>query len=313
MPLSKHSLAIPSTPASVKKARSWVSEVLTEIDREDLVFGAQLGVSELVTNAILHAEPPLLLRVRGTREHPRVEVADNSPRPLRVFALPAADDEDVTTFGRGLMLVAMNSAHWGWDHDLDQSGKTVWFEPTAEMHEDFDLTDAFSSPSVTNPPKVTGPLKNSVVITLRSMPAQLFGYLRRYHFELRRELRLLSLSAPDEYPIAIRVTDAFQRADEERRMATGINRLDDAIAQGLESVDLEYTVPPTAPDTMRELLDLFSEVQDTFAEEELLAVTPVGELLDLQRWYFGEFVRQGRGEEPRPWTGEASSRRDSAS
>ena len=52
-----------------------------DIDRDDLVECAELGVSELVTNAVLHGSPPIKVRVRGTWEHPRVEVIDGSTEP----------------------------------------------------------------------------------------------------------------------------------------------------------------------------------------------------------------------------------------
>ena len=69
MPLTKRSLVLPASPPSVKLARSWVSKILAEIGREDLVDAAKLGVSELVTNALIHSQPPLSVRVRGTVDH----------------------------------------------------------------------------------------------------------------------------------------------------------------------------------------------------------------------------------------------------
>ena len=43
VPLTKRSLVLPASPPSVKLARSWVSKILEEIGREDLVDAAQLG------------------------------------------------------------------------------------------------------------------------------------------------------------------------------------------------------------------------------------------------------------------------------
>lgn len=312
MPLTKRSLALPASPASVKLARAWVSQILTEIDRDDLTFGAQLGVSELVTNALLHAQPPLTIRVRGTREHPRIEVSDHSPAPLTLIELPDDGSDSLTTFGRGLALVAINSAHWGWAKDADGIGKTVWFEPAAEMRDDFDLSAVFDQPDDEPESPVEVP-QDSLPIVLLNVPAQLFGRLRRYHFELRRELRLLSLSDPDRYPIARKITDVFRRGDIERRASSGISKLDSAIAQGLSHVDLEYAVPASAPATFAEFLELLGEATDFFADEQLLAVAPTGQLEELQRWYFTEFIRQGAGETPLPWPGDDEIRRDSVS
>ena len=74
MPLNREPLPLEPDPQSVKRAREWVGDVLERLGRDDLVDSAELGVSELVTNAILHADPPITVRVRGTRNHPRVEV-----------------------------------------------------------------------------------------------------------------------------------------------------------------------------------------------------------------------------------------------
>src|SRR6201747_2582884 len=100
--LTKRSLVLPASPPSVRLARSWVSQILAEIGREDLVDAAQLGVSELVTNALIHSQPPLSVRVRGTVDHPRIEVGDSSPVPPppapNAPAPEDVDDFNVTTF-----------------------------------------------------------------------------------------------------------------------------------------------------------------------------------------------------------------------
>ena len=77
MPLSRPALSLGPGPRGVQNARHWVVEVCNDIGRSDLVECAELGVSELVTNALLHAATPIAVRVRGTREHPRVEVSDD--------------------------------------------------------------------------------------------------------------------------------------------------------------------------------------------------------------------------------------------
>jgi len=81
VPWNKRTLALPASPPSVRLARDWVAGVLQDIGRDELTDSARLAVSELVTNAILHADPPIVVRVGGTAAHPRVEVHDNSPAP----------------------------------------------------------------------------------------------------------------------------------------------------------------------------------------------------------------------------------------
>ena len=88
-------------PQSVRRARVWVVSELATIGRDDLADAAELGVSELVTNAILHADPPIVVRVGGTAAHPRVEVHDNSPAPPKARSM-TADERLLATVGRGL-------------------------------------------------------------------------------------------------------------------------------------------------------------------------------------------------------------------
>ena len=307
MPLNNRSLVLPASPPSVKLARSWVSKILSEIGRDDLVDAAQLGVSELVTNALIHSQPPLSVRVRGTVDHPRIEVVDSSPvPPQRAPTAPEpaeVDDVNVTTFGRGLDLVAMMSSRWGSDLAHDGRSKSVWFEPSGDARFEEHLEGeifAFDPDLADGPEIIEG---DRMPVRLLGVPAALFGEMRRFHFEVRRELRLLALTAPDEYPLATELTEVFVQADRERRSAAGVSRLDKAIADGEVTVDLDYSIPVTAPATMGRIRDLLVEVYQAFSQEHLLALRPPEVLLDLQNWYFTEFERQSRGEPPIRWAG----------
>ena len=309
MTLTKRSLVLPASPPSVRLARSWVSKILEEIGREDLVDSAQLGVSELVTNALIHSRPPLSVRVRGTVDHPRIEVVDSSPvPPQRAAVAPEIEDLDdlnVTTFGRGLDLVAMMSSRWGSDLAHDGRSKSVWFEPSGELREETHEGEIFDfDPELADGPRLAD--VERMDLHLLGVPALLFGELRRYHFEVRRELRLLSLADPASYPVAAELTEIFVRADQERRSSTGIPRLDQAIAEGRESIDLEYRIPVSAPVTMVRIRDLLVQVYRNFSDEHLLALQPPQVLLDLQNWYFTEFDRQLHGEQPLRWDGPTS-------
>ncbi len=133
MPLNRPALSLGSGPRGVQDARRWVAVTFADINRADLIECAELGVSELVTNALLHATAPIHVAVRGTREHPRVEVRDTSvDKPV----LPAPIDHDdvdavLLTFGRGLNIVARASVAWG--AEIEDDGKVVWFTPASEF------------------------------------------------------------------------------------------------------------------------------------------------------------------------------------
>ena len=296
-------LLLDREPASVRHARRWVVEILEELGREDLVDSAALGVSELVTNAILHAEPPISVLFGGTAQHPRVEVHDASTRPPTVNAAMSEDEQLLATIGRGLGIVAFYSTTWG--AEVSPEGKMVWFEPVDEPDPEsspegslFDLSEVAAGAEVVPPPA-----EDMLRVRLLGMPAQLFADFRRWYAEMRRELRILGLAHAAEYPIAGELTALTAQVDAERAQARGIDVLDAAIAAGADRVDLDYGVPPSAPATMAHFGDLLDRVDDFCREHRLLTVPAHPEVVALRRWYVGQFVRQAAGEPPTPWPG----------
>ena len=79
MPLNRPAQPLAPGPRGAAEARRWVADVCREIGRDDLRENAELAMSEVVTNAILHGKSPVTVRLRGTRHHPRVEVRDAPP------------------------------------------------------------------------------------------------------------------------------------------------------------------------------------------------------------------------------------------
>jgi anti-sigma regulatory factor (Ser/Thr protein kinase) len=107
-------------PGAARIARHAVGEVLAEEGLSRRVYDAELAVSEIVTNAVLHGREPITLRLFVTGTGVRVEVHDGSP------VSPAFSMLDPTAVtGRGLLLVSAVSDGWG--VDPDDHGKTVWF------------------------------------------------------------------------------------------------------------------------------------------------------------------------------------------
>jgi anti-sigma regulatory factor (Ser/Thr protein kinase) len=321
-------LVLEPDPRSVRRARRWVGQELEGLGRTDLVDAAELGVSELVTNAILHAEPPITLRLGGTAAHPRVEVHDTSARQPTVHTDMAEGDKLMRTVGRGLGIVALYSTSWG--AEVSSDGKVVWFEPALEpampvLVEDLaDVADAdlegwgdLGVP-VQEPPagdifdldRTVDELVSRaerptelVTICLLGMPAQEFAVFRVWYAEIRRELRLLAFSHPEEYPLAAELADISLRVEQERRQSLGVEALDRAIDEGRASVDLEYRVPRAAAETMSRLASLLDQVDRFCNEQRLLTIPAAPAQVALRRWYTGEFVRQAAGETPTPWPG----------
>jgi anti-sigma regulatory factor (Ser/Thr protein kinase) len=104
----------------VSTARSLVTEQLTSWDMSETTFTTELIASELVTNAIRYAKPPVRLRL--IRGHVLTcEVSDGSSTSPRLRHARTTDEG-----GRGLLLAARLSERWGTRYTDD--GKTVWVE-----------------------------------------------------------------------------------------------------------------------------------------------------------------------------------------
>ena len=297
-------LELDPEPRSVRAARVWVIEELEALGRDDLRDAAELGVSELVTNAILHADPPISIRLGGTATHPRVEVHDTSPVPPTVRNLNQ-QDRMLATIGRGLGIVAMYSSTWG--AEISNRGKVVWFEPAAEptFTEDVTATGEMFDLSALVDERLAseqGPV-DRMTVRLLGMPVKVFVHYRLWYEELRRELRLLALNHGADYPLAQELSELTVQVEAERRQAVGIDRLNAALEDGLDRVDLEYDVLGSTRETMSRLLRLLEEADVFCREQRLLTLEPTQQQIDLRRWYLGEFGRQAAGDEPRPWFG----------
>jgi anti-sigma regulatory factor (Ser/Thr protein kinase) len=109
----------PKSPAAPRAARRFVSDWLAGCGHADLVDTAQLAVSELATNAVVHAGSDFTVSLTRSARAIRIAVADASPR------VPEVPHPDVAaTHGRGRLLVESLSTACG--HDLVDGGKVVW-------------------------------------------------------------------------------------------------------------------------------------------------------------------------------------------
>ena len=111
----------PGTRTSVPAARQFTVQSLHALGRWDDDEVAQLLVSEVATNVVLHAHSPMRITVWCHDDRPRIEIRDDEPRR------PHRDDpEPLAVGGRGMLLVDALAADWGVNGN--SRGKTVWFE-----------------------------------------------------------------------------------------------------------------------------------------------------------------------------------------
>jgi DNA-binding response OmpR family regulator len=107
-----------------RAARRFVTQALSgwDDDEGDLIDTVTLLVSELVTNAVIHAGSDVEVMVRLTATAARIEVTDASAESIA--PRDATTEEDS---GRGLALVGSLAQRWG-VRPAPGGGKTVWFE-----------------------------------------------------------------------------------------------------------------------------------------------------------------------------------------
>ncbi len=129
--------------STVAAARRHVRLALQELDADELEESAELGVSELVTNALLHARTPFSVGVCVMPSgRVRIGVTDTSGRALRLRRPGTA-----ATTGRGLRLLESVSTAWGVEALPEErgGGKTVWFEPAESMTDAGFAADSWSA------------------------------------------------------------------------------------------------------------------------------------------------------------------------
>lgn len=115
---------LPPTAASAGAGRRAVFQVLSAWDvNAETVDDTVLIVSELVTNAVIHApaEPPLGLELSVADGVLRVALTDSSPAPPRQRR-PSGQDEG----GRGIGILDSLASRWG--VNPRRGGKALWFE-----------------------------------------------------------------------------------------------------------------------------------------------------------------------------------------
>jgi KaiC/GvpD/RAD55 family RecA-like ATPase len=108
-------------PQASKAVRRFVIDTLTSWHRDDLVDNASLVVSELASNAVVHASSPFRVSLQQCGSVVRLAVHDASEAPPN----RRHDSTDVPG-GWGMGIVSALSRRWGCERVAD--GKIVWAE-----------------------------------------------------------------------------------------------------------------------------------------------------------------------------------------
>lgn len=315
--LRQQVLALPPAPDSPLRARALLREVLVSCSRLDWRDTAELALSELTTNALLHAHSDMVVRILCGAHELRVEVEDSSP------SLPAQRTYygAQASTGRGLALVAA-VAH---SHGIDRTptGKVVWFvlrdEPAEPVDDDLDaLLDAWSDDDLLS--AVPDPSAGTSTVVLAGFPPTLWLAAVEMHDALLRELALhrVGLALPvDDLAAADRVRFAIRTALDQALAREGSRVLARSplpaghparLAEVPPTVDLEVVVGPEAAAGAAALQDVLDEADRLSAQGLLLTRPSLPEVVAVRDWAAEQVISSSSGQAPLPWSGADAQR-----
>jgi serine/threonine-protein kinase RsbW len=111
----------PNAIESIPAARHFVMNAVADV-APDVVPRVEIMVSEVATNAVVHAGTDFEVVVERNGALIRVEITDRGGGEPAVRDVKPRDRH-----GRGLRIVDVFSDDWGVRHAPDGTGKTVWF------------------------------------------------------------------------------------------------------------------------------------------------------------------------------------------
>jgi GAF domain-containing protein/anti-sigma regulatory factor (Ser/Thr protein kinase) len=280
-------------PDAVSHARHWVADSLAGTPHADLVPDAELVVSELVTNAILHGSAPVTVRVAvGTSV--RIEVGDGS----RTAPVRARARTDAMT-GRGLALVAALARDWG--VESRPGGKVVWCElatgeAPAEADADTDI-DALLAAWDDDPGGEPGG-EERYTISLGDVRTDLLLGAKAHVDNLVREFTLAAHGADSGNTAAIppqlaELFDAVVSRFAEARQSIKRQAIE-AATRGDERTSLALTLPVSAAKAGEDYLAALDEIDAYARAARLLTLETPPQHRLFRRWYVESLVAQLR-------------------
>jgi anti-sigma regulatory factor (Ser/Thr protein kinase) len=275
---------------------------------------AGLAVSELVTNAVLHAGTVLTVRVRRLGCGMRLEVEDGSTK-LPVVGADRPEELLATRSmtGRGLALLAGTVDRWG--ADPLGTGKSMWAEiGTGQRRVDavhssepagrqavppeFSVSPTVVLEGVTS---ATAVAHGGHRVHLIGVPVRLLVESARQFADLQREIQVVGLdhNGPKEL-VALAETSQEISARIGTLRQAGADVAEAALARGESTIDFDVEVGDDAVDAFDRLGSLIRRVGDALVRRHLLTMPPSEEVTAYRRWYRDEIASQLGGRAPRP-------------
>ena len=146
-----------------------------------------------------------------------------------------------------------------------------------------------------------------VTIKLVELPVGIHAQASEHTDELMREFTFIRAQSvdPEGTTVPAKLLDLVDEVTGQFAGFTAGSQaeLDGAVAEGKDSIDLEYVVPPEVAAACIRLGQLLDEADEYCREGEvLLTLATPDDLVAYRRWFLEEFVRQAGGEAPLPWS-----------
>jgi PAS domain S-box-containing protein len=280
--VAQSSTTLAPVPQSAGAARRFVAQLLA--GRDPMVVDvATLLVSEVVTNALLHAHTDIEVRCRRFGGGIHVSVRDSNPLmpARRVYA------EDAST-GRGLGLVEALATTYG-VLAVPGDGKVVWFtvDPAARVP-----TPADWAPGRTD--------EEAFPVALLNLPIRLLRALQAHNDALLRECALRGFAETSQ-PTSVQ--DRLARAEHAHAglAAAVATALHDVDVDRTPNVDVVVAVPVSVADDLGELTQVLDSAEALATDLQLLTRPALPELRQLYSWCTGQVTDQRMGGPQRPW------------
>ncbi len=295
---------------SAGEARQLLRGALAEADRTRWFDDGALALTEVVTNAVLHAHTSVHVRLEVSTDALRVEVQDANPY------LPRQRPHDErATVGRGMGLVAAVTDSCG-VRSVGGGGKVVWFcvgdspakKAAEDVHAVWDV-DEWDEPAP--PQALTHP------VVLEDIPALLWLAALQHHDTLLREL-VLYVAEHDDVHVDL------TRADLARQLISEpvIRAVEEAQREGTALPALPADHPAPLPPMPRHLTltlavqetigPVYAALQHALDEAErlaaagrLLARPGLPEIVAVRNWAHEQVLGQLSGQPSSPWPGTA--------
>src|SRR4051794_12408874 len=278
------------TADAVPRARKLAADAISTSDAS-LAEDVELVVTELVTNALLHGTPPVVLRISPADARVRIEVEDSG----REMPMRMRENVEAMT-GRGLSLVARLASAWGVE-PLGDRGKLVWAEiadgetTLDELHADVDVDALLAAWSDDETAEET------YAVELGAVPTDLLLEAKAHIDNLVREFTLASAAAGDrstEMPADLAelvqtVVHGFSAA------RSGVKRqaLESAARGEVETV-LSLRLPASAAEAGEKYLAALDEADGYARSARLLTLETPPVHRVFRRWYVESLVAQLR-------------------